>query len=252
MTSPKTTAFIGTILATLYLAIEMKIANFRSAVKLSTRLALLWACTAFSLSAAISPEQHTVDFSKSDDLKDIFDAGLRPRQYLGLPGGCELQHENLKILLPKNTNFDIEIDNAEISVLAGNEIASMDFNCDPQPIAQATAKARKLCQQLGIDTSNFDTYLEARGRGDFKIHSKPLLANINGIKIYVIFDDPSLVRAGISVDLIWPIPNEKMEFITGPMKPPQGYESFSMAPPADDVNQVPNPVPVANEPTSQP
>lgn len=33
-----------------------------------------------------APTQYTVDFSNSDNLKAIFDAGLRPRRYLGLAG----------------------------------------------------------------------------------------------------------------------------------------------------------------------
>jgi hypothetical protein len=199
--------------------------------------AIVLACVFSSLMATPSSEQHTVDFSKSDNLKAIFDAGLRPRQYLGLPGGCELHNENLKIILPENCSFDLEIESAEIYALAGNQIARIDFECGLKPIAQATANAKKICEQFGINTSNFDIYLDARERKDFTVRSKPLLAKKGNISIQIVFDDSSIVSANIMVVLEWAIPNEKMEFITGPMKPPPGYEDVSMAPPSQEPSR---------------
>jgi len=204
------------------------------------------------LSAADQPlTQRTIDFTQSHNLKAIFDAGLRPWRMLGLESAaCELGNEDLKILLPDKCTINLVINRAQIEVLAGNELSSVDLFTNLTPAADAAQQAKSLCQALGIASQGLDDFINGRSNRIDTFWGGDVTKG--GVQVHITYDVASRYQNGyaeIFLTLIWPIPDEQMKFLTEPIKPPRGYENVSMDPPPINPNQ--KPIPDPNNPVTR-
>src|SRR5258708_738839 len=171
------------------------------------------ACLALSLPAlaqTASPSQYTVDFSKSDNLKAVFDAGLRPWRYPGELGRCELGKENITVILSGNVNFPISIDFAQIHVLDQNQISEIDLTTDFIEFPQAARQIHNLCQAVGIPTKEFDAYVDSVNHGGpVRQTLSQLNTKVGKVDINVGYDSPlgPEPRIRMWVNLNWPRPD---------------------------------------------
>lgn len=101
---------------------------------------------------------------------------------------------------------------------------------------------------MDIPVAEFDDFIS---KLDSSVYVKPafnLDAKKGGINVSI-FGDFSLpvkdAPTRVTVELTWPVADGKMEFLTEPIKPPPGYENFSMDPPSDEPSQNPPVNPVA-------
>lgn len=90
-------------------------------------LVLLIAITICSMSATTYGE-NTIDFSKSTHLKVVYDAGLRPwRVRPDEKNSLNLTDQQVRLIAPGTTPFRFDVQIANFSLLAGNEISKADF-----------------------------------------------------------------------------------------------------------------------------
>lgn len=183
----------------------------------------------------------TVDLSQSDNLKAFFDAGLRPWRLPGLENSnCELMNKELNIVLPENLAFHLKAEIVDISVLAENQLATIEISCPAKPGKDAANETRQICQDLQISTDGLDDFASGKrgiAWGGIKTINKQLFVQIRLQSV------PSLsgFSAMLTATIAWNYPDATMKFLTGPIQPPPGYENVSMDEPPRDPNrkQVP-------------
>jgi hypothetical protein len=216
---------------------------------------LLFALCAFvSLTGALhgqnSPRQYTVDFSKTDNLKAVFDAGLRPWRLLGLENSvCMLGKENLKIVMSGNANFTLKANMVSMEVLEGNHLYSVDLNTAPMTIDAAADVARDVCKGLNIDSKGLDVFVAGIGGPARGVPAWGGHAKINGVFIQVRFETlPSFTRnlAQVAITIRWPVPSPVLS-AEHPIRPPPGYENVSMDPTKDNPSTPPSSNPSAQK-----
>ena len=187
-----------------------------------------------------APAEYVVDLSKSDNLKTIFDAGVRPWRMPGLEDdSCMLENINVKFLLPEELGFSLQTDVFVIKVLEGNQLARFDITCKTKSFAESGSDIRKVCKDLGISTDGLDLFLAGKGGLGWRGTKQ-----INKMNIDIMIEsEPSVSgpAAALSCDIEWNIPDSSMRFLSSPIQPPAGYENVSMDPPPRNPNarQVP-------------
>jgi hypothetical protein len=184
---------------------------------------------------------HTVDLSQSNNLKAFFDAGLRPWRLQGLESSeCMLMNENLRIILPGNTSFSLKTEMVGISVLAGNQLATIDITCASKPIGDAAKDIRKILQDLEISTDGLDDFLSGKNFQQTKALAWGRGKTFNGVYVQIrVQSVPSLSSpmAMLTATILWHYPDATMKFLTSPIQPPPGYENVSMNEPPRDPNR---------------
>src|SRR5277367_3689899 len=85
---------------------------------------------------------YTLDFQKSHDLKEVYDAGLRPWKVTGstcMVGGDGMKDiTNWKIVLPNGQSFRYSSNMASFEIMEDDSIGRIDFSgVDDTPIPDA-------------------------------------------------------------------------------------------------------------------
>ena len=168
---------------------------------------------------------------------------MRPWRYPGLETSqCRLKNENLKIILPTNSSFTMEVDDANIQVLSDNKIYRITLTSKVMPFTLAAQEVDRISQALGIDATNFDKYMADFGKRPVKQAISGLGTIIGGIYIQILFQGPIVdAPARVLVLLTWTPPNEITKPHLGPIQPPPGYENVSMDPPPNPSYIKPDP-----------
>lgn len=205
-------------------------------------LALLF--VEFLAGASSSVAQNTIDFSRSTNLKAVYDAGLRP--WTARPdqtGFLLITDQQVSVVTPNSGKFSMNVEIGNFGLLAANELSSAEFISQPVSISEATAKAREICQALQINMEI------GAGMGGFEEKAAQLArlgnqapvpqywngrSEVNGVRysvtLYPLFGLHE-TRGKVFVSLSFTDPGKPMKFLTEPVKPPPGYEHMSMEPP---------------------
>ncbi|MBI1817518.1 MAG: hypothetical protein HYR72_21290 [Deltaproteobacteria bacterium] len=191
-----------------------------------------------------APSPHTVDFSQSDNLKAVFDAGLRPWRLAGLEKrNCDLGEENLNITLPNGRQFAIDIVSASIRVLDGNALSSVALFGTTEPVPKAVQRVREICRAAGLSDKDLDRVANDLGTMPDPAKTWFQDGTVNAIGVSVTFHPmyyfPDRVEAQVWVELQWRRPQESVEFLKGPIQPPPGYEGVSMDSPTMTIPRTP-------------
>jgi len=198
---------------------------------------VLGATFQFAAAADAPAVIHTVDFRQTDNLKAIFDAGIRPTRVLGLESeDCEFGKERLRFLLPGNLDFSVDSESCDVSVLAENKIVSIALYAPQMKLAEGIEYTRKVATELGMDTKDLDQKKIDDGSRDY-VDKLPAWSGYlakGNIEIqlrleyartrYIAFTE---LRVGIS----WDQPGSITHPLMDPIQPPPGYENVSMDPP---------------------
>ena len=198
--------------------------------------ALSFVCLALFPSNGMA--ENTIDFSKSHNLKAIYDAGLRPwRVRANETRSLKITNEQVRIIGPGTNPFSVDVEIGDFRVLAGNDLGSADFISPPMSVQNASAKTREIAQALSIQMTGLaekvsqlttlgrqtpaPQYWNGRGEANdvrFEVTLNPLFG----------WEE---TRAKVSVSFTFYKPGGVTESLTEPIKPPPGYEHMSMVPP---------------------
>jgi len=200
--------------------------------------------------------QNTIDFSKSTNLKAIYDAGLRPwRVRPDEASTLLLTDQHIRVIAPNGKAFSMSVEIGDFDVLLENQLSTADFISQPASLEKALLLAKESCQALGINTTRGD----GMGSIDEKAAEFASLGNqtpvpqfwngrseINGVRYSVTLHPmfgykETLAKVYVTLDFYQR--GTPMKFLTEPIKPPPGYENVSMEPPPRDPNQKPFPNP---------
>lgn len=176
--------------------------------------------------------ENPIDFSNSDNLKAVYDAGFRP--WRNGPDSCHLDHVNVTIILPEGVQFSLPVEMVDFSVLAENKLSSANFVGEVMSTDETIVKLREICNALNLPTNSLDQF--AATFADRA--AKSVIWNTRGqkgeISVFVSTDRLDFIDhlgAEIYVTLQWKRKGAPMKFLTSPVQPPPGYEHESMAPP---------------------
>jgi hypothetical protein len=200
--------------------------------------------------------QSTIDFSKSTNLKAVYDAGLRPWRVRSDEISTLLITDQLvRVIAPNGKAFTISVEIGDFDVLSENQLSTADFISQPTSLEKALLLAKESCQALGINTTRGD----GMGSIDDKAAEFASLGNqtpvpqfwngrseVNGIRYSVTLHPMFGYKetfAKVYVTLDFYQRGKPMKFLTEPIKPPPGYENVSMERPPRDPNQKPFPNP---------
>ena len=208
--------------------------------------------------SVLADNSYTLDFQKGHNLKQVYDAGLRPWKETSsncMVGGNGMKDiTNWKIILPGSESFDYSSNMADFEVLEDFDLARIDFSgVDDMPIKDAAAMTKAVCLAMKIPTTGFDEYLACLDEhAKFNDHTprqeKGWGQRVQGNDIrfdiaFVMrpFMDHTSAQVNITIEWRdylpkdwWKAPLKKT--ITD-LHPPPGYEGMSMASPPRDPNQ---------------
>jgi hypothetical protein len=212
-------------------------------------------CAALFAMAPAGLAQPTIDFSKSTNLKAVYDAGLRPWRFRpDETHSLELTNQRISVIAPGANVFTIDVEHGSFEVGEGHELRRVNITSQPMSPTEAAAKAREICQALKIDMT------QGAGMGGLeeKIAEFAKLGNqtpapqywnggskVNGLRysmtLHPIFGFNKIL-GNVSVLLNFEQPNKRMKPRTEPIKPPPGYEHLSLdRPESTNTKPVPNP-----------
>ena len=182
--------------------------------------------------------ENTIDFSKSTNLKAVYDAGLRPWRIRPDERSTLLvTNQQVRLVAPGTTPFTLDVEIGNFDVHAGNELGEAEFSSQPTSLTQATVKAREVCEALGIPLNGFQekaTQLATlgdqtpvpqywNGRGE----RSGIRFSVTLVSLFA-WEEP---RGKISVVFQFSQPGKTLDALTDPIRPPLGYEHVSMEPP---------------------
>jgi hypothetical protein len=181
-----------------------------------------------------------IDLSKGDNLKMIFDGGLRPYRLQGLESDCcVFDKATLTVIVPNADPVTFKVDRASIQLLDQNQISSIDLFGLNTSVPEAVALTKSICQAWHLPTTGLDAAVAhlgatpAVGKGWGSDWNQP------GIRAHLAFQPLyylplfSIRNVGGYVNVSFQLGDHfhGMKFLTGPIQPPPGYENVSMAPP---------------------
>lgn len=181
-----------------------------------------------------------IDLRQGDNLKLIFDGGLRPYRLQGLESSCcVIDKASLTVIVPHASPFKFKVDRSSIQLLDGNEIASIDLFGLNTSVPEAVSLTRTICGAWNVPTTGLDDAvahlgtMPDSGKGWGAQFFQP------GIRSYVRFQplyyNPLFylnnIEGHVDVTFILGDYYNGMKFLAGPIQPPPGYENISMAPP---------------------
>lgn len=193
--------------------------------------------------------QHTIDFSKSTNLKAVYDAGLRPWRFLKEMDDLNLTNESIRIVLPDASPFEMAVDICTLGVMAENQLSRADFSTDMDTLPAAAERTREICRALGIPTEDLDKAIDTFARmGDQSPNPQYWNARIKKGTFDVSVSFKPLFALGktlgrVYVTLTFHDSSKPMKLLKEPVKPPPGYEHVSMDPPPlkPKPTQLPDP-----------
>lgn len=200
--------------------------------------------------------ENTVDFSKSTNLKAVYDAGLRPwRVRPDEISNLHITDQGVRVIAPNGGSFTMNVQIGDFGVLAGNQLSKADFISQPTSLEEALRQAKEAAKALGIDIARGDgmgglvekaSEFAALGDRSSAPQSWRGQSEINGVR-YGVTLNPLFglreTRGKVYVTLDFYERGKPMKFLTEPIKQPSGYENVSMEPPPPDPNQKPFPNP---------
>jgi len=206
----------------------------------SERVAILVIMTTLTLHsgqlAAQPSKLHTIDLRRGNNLGMIFDAGLRPWRSRGAENrGLDMaQEEDLTIILPNETHFELEIARASFTVLVGNTLQEANLFGRSESVPGAVQRIRSICAATGFSDDGLDQI--ANSLGTLPDPNKTWFRSglVNGVQVSITFfpiwlRDP--LQAQVWVVIQWPPFGAPMKFLTEPIQPPPGYEGVPMEAP---------------------
>ena len=182
--------------------------------------------------------ENPIDFSTSDNLKAVYDAGFRP--WRNGMSSCHLDHVKVTVILPENAQFSLPAQMAGFTVLAGDQLSGADFYSEVTSTDEAVARTSEICVALGISTAGLDQAVPSFADRFSKPSYWAGRGKKGGISIQVTLDILPFfdhLEAKVYVFLQWKREGVPMKFLTSPVQPPPGYENASMAPPGVNPNQ---------------
>jgi|GEM_PF-2893517 len=187
-----------------------------------------------------------IDLRKGDDLKVLFDGGVRPWRTPGLDRThLEVGSSNFVLILSTGENFSLPVERGTFNVLEGNKLSACELFGQPTRVEEAIALTKKICSAVGVPVSGLDQL--AGNLGTTPDPSKYWTAqNISrGSNSLQITFQPVFgfqgVTASVRVFLGWKRSPSEMHILSEPIKPPSGYEGISLEPPRRNPNVEPFP-----------
>lgn len=190
-------------------------------------------------SASNGEVNYKLDLRNGHNLKVVFDAGLRPKRNARIDNWlCEILNVPVDVILPGGGQFSMDVSVGFLSVLAGNEIRTIELAGRPEPLQDAVSRVREICRAAGIPSEGFERKLEHIGHRILGTETWAATAGDSEMRTSVSFlpisDLGGEHRAQVWVWLKWPkTGGEPMKFLSGPIQPPPGYEDVSMDPPPE-------------------
>lgn len=184
--------------------------------------------------------ENPIDFSSSDNLKAVYDAGFRP--WRSTMFSCIVTDKTVSVILPENTQFSLPAQVATFSVLAGDQMSRIELDGEVMSTGEAIAKLREICSALNLPATGFDQFASTFADRAPKSTIWNTRGQKGDISIFVSTDRLDFIDhlgAQIYVTLDWKRKGIPPKFPTTPMTPPAGYENESMAQPPPTHN--PNP-----------
>jgi ABC-type proline/glycine betaine transport system permease subunit len=181
-----------------------------------------------------------IDLRRGDNLKMIFDGGLRPYRLQGLESSCcVVDRATVTVIVPRTSPFTIKVDRASIDVLDGNQIASIDLFGLNTSVPEAVTLTKTICGAWNVPTTGLGdavAHLGTRpetGKGWGTEFNQPKIrAQVTFQPLYYnplfYFNN---VGGYVNVTFILGDHFNGMKFLTHPIQPPPGYENISMNPP---------------------
>jgi hypothetical protein len=204
---------------------------------------LLWLATTLMPISTSAAERVTLDFSVSDNLKMVYDAGLRPWRVT--LSGCAIEETSLQIVLPQSRPFLLDVSFGDFDVYADYSFSVVGFATKRMSVDDAVAKVREIAQAVGINTAGLIEMAEQEKKA-------PGSSKDGGWRGYAERENPRVsvamvtypqygggVNALVILDLNWETAGIPPKMFTKPMTPPPGYENVSMAKPPGDPNRKP-------------
>jgi hypothetical protein len=182
-----------------------------------------------------------IDFSSSDNLKAVYDAGFRP--WRSTMFSCIVTDKTVSVILPENAQFSLPAQVATFSVLAGDQMSRIELDGEVMSTDEAIAKLRELCSVLNLPTTGFDQFASTfadRAPRSTTWNTRGLKGDVS---IFVSTDRLDFIDhlgAQVYVTLDWKRKGIPPKFPTTPMTPPTGYENESMAQPPPSYNPTPH------------
>jgi hypothetical protein len=181
----------------------------------------------------------TIDLRQGDNLKMIFDGGLRPYRLQGLETSCcVLDKSTLTVILPNASPFALKVRGADIHLLDGNQIVSIDLFGLNTSVTEAVSLTKNICgawntAATGLDEAVANLGMPASGKGwGVEFNQPKIRAQVTMKPLYYnpLFNSNN-VGAYVNVSLILGDHFSGVKFLKAPIQPPPGYENVSMNPP---------------------
>jgi hypothetical protein len=181
-----------------------------------------------------------IDLRQGDNLKMIFDGGLRPYRLQGLESSCcVFDKASLTVILPNAAPFTFKVDRASIQVLDGNEIVSIDLFGPNTSVPEAENLTKTICTAWNVPATGLDDAVAHMGTVPDTGKGWGTEFNQPEIRAQVTFNplfynplfNLNNVGGHVNVTLILGDHYHGVKFLKSPIQPPPGYESISMAPP---------------------
>ncbi|MHA3773423.1 hypothetical protein ACXR0O_17960 [Verrucomicrobiota bacterium sgz303538] len=185
-----------------------------------------------------------LDFRQGDNLKLVFDGGLRPTHVPMLEKmKVDIGRTNLRFILPTGESFEAPVQDGSFTVLEGNVLSTAEFTVITQSIPKTVALVERICKATGLPTekglwggslqaaaARAGTWVNPAGTED-RVWNQSRKSG--GLDFTVTYD--SLYRfthtaAYARLDFDWHKPSKAIRFSRAPIQPPPGYEHLSLAP----------------------
>ena len=211
------------------------------------RVSILLPFLLLLISAMQMQADTVIDLRKGDDLKMLYDGGLRPWHVLGMErSNLDSGPDNMIVILPTGESFHLQVENASFTVVGGGKLVSCNLMGKQTSVEMAGAQTKAICNSLKLSTSGLDELMKNPGTmpdpekawGSRDVSHDPMTVQVV-FRPLVGFQN---VTAIVNVYLGWKRPmSENVIISPEPIKPPPGYEGVSMDRPPRDPNIKPFP-----------
>ena len=193
---------------------------------------------------ALAADRLKLSLSKEADLKEVFDAGLRPWRVSGLENTtCDIGRCSLSISVVGRGPFDFEVQRGTIDLLQDNVISRIKLTGRSEPIPMAVARIKEICRITEMSSAGLDSIAQSLGNmpdPDKRWFNTTRFDNVSvAVTFYPMFALLGTTEAEVWLSVKWHQPAGTMKFLTEPIKPPPGYETETMSPPSSDPRRMP-------------
>ena len=201
---------------------------------------------AFFLIATQIRGETVIDFRKGDDLKILFDGGLRPWRVPGLGRShLEVGPDNIAVVLPTGETLRLAVERATFTVVEGNKLAGCELYGLRSSVNEAVSLTKTFCGSVSIPVADLDPLVVNLGTKPDPTKYWTAQNIVRGnLRLQITFQpiyNFQKVDATVRVFVGWKRPPSEMRIPSEPIKPPSGYEGVSMDPPKQNPNAEPFP-----------